>query len=652
MKSEKRRWPAIAGVALCILTLTVSIFLQEAGYFTYLDGDTASEVIMAKRQADTRSLIQMDWLHSTEVHILYAHAFYALAFAFTDSFMWARIIGNTIAFVCGMLSVVYLCRKMGLSTAKGLWTAALLPVTTSTLYATNITIGGYYIVHLSFAYLGAALWLEAGSVSKGKRRALISAALFMLLCGIEGLLSVRYVLSFICPMVVVAGLEMMLAPQMSRTLRDHHMRFGGVTAAGFVCCLAGFALSEILFPRLFLSGAGSATSFLFNPLNGDAMISSFAVVFADFIKLLGWNGSVPLFSSEGIVNLCIAAVLVLGGIMTVRVYRALDTKERTARRQKRMMEYAFWAFMVNLFCFVFIKGTYLNRYLITAVLFFVPALTIVVSREKNLRLRISFLACLAVMLGVGGLNMLVNTRGQREAAQARCADMIDAAAFLVEEGYTHGYGNFWTVRVVEELTEGRLTSVGISLDDTEEDAVSPVSPGMIRWLEPDGVSHMDACDGKVFLLLSHEESEKLAPWLDLAEAELIYENAGFRAYGMESSEELHSDAMFLRMKLENTRYEDGVFHMDAHARMRVPAGYREVGDYAISFDCSGEPSQDSRVQVFTTRDFKLTAEQAIVQGSNEFRFELPEDDKYFMILFTSGEAQELRIAMPEICKVK
>ena len=45
MKDEKRRWPTIAGVALCILTLIVSVLLQEAGYLTYLDGDAASEVI-------------------------------------------------------------------------------------------------------------------------------------------------------------------------------------------------------------------------------------------------------------------------------------------------------------------------------------------------------------------------------------------------------------------------------------------------------------------------------------------------------------------------------------------------------------------------------------------------------------------------------
>ena len=126
MKSEKRRWPTIVGIALCILTLVVSVFLQEAGYLTYLNSDMASEMILARRQADTGSLIQMDWLYSTEIHTIHMNLLYALSFAWTDSFMWARIIGNTIGFVIGMLSCVFLCRKLGLSLAKGIWTAALL----------------------------------------------------------------------------------------------------------------------------------------------------------------------------------------------------------------------------------------------------------------------------------------------------------------------------------------------------------------------------------------------------------------------------------------------------------------------------------------------------------------------------------------------
>lgn len=652
MKSEKRRWPIAAGLILCVLTLALSVVLQEAGYLTYLNSDMASEMILARRQADTGSLVQMDWLYSTEIHTIHMNMLYALAFAFTDSFMWARIIGNTIGFVIGMLSCIFLLRKLGLSTAKGLWTAALLPFAASALYASNMTIGGYYIIHLPFAFLGAALWLEAGSVGIGRRRALMSTGLFMLLCGLEGLLSVRYVLCFICPMVVVAALDMLLAPQMSRTLRDHRLRFGGVTMAGFAACLAGFVLSEILYPRLFVSGTGSASSFMFNPLDGDAMVASLAVVFADFLKLLGWNGEVPLFSLKGIANMCIAAVLVLGGMMTVRVYRALDTKDAMARRQKRMLDYALWALLVNLFCFVFIKGTYLNRYLILAVLFFLPALTVVVTREKNARLKLSFLLCFAAMLGTTGLNLTMDTRAQRADAQARGADLMDAAQVLMDAGYTHGYGDFWDIRVMQERTQGKLTFAGVVTAQTEEGAVSSVSLDMIRWLEPADASHMNACEGKTFLILQHEKAQELEAWLNFTGAPVIHENGTFVVYGFEGSQQVVNLMLLGKMKLENAEYENGVYTMREGARMRVPTTFREAGEYALTFVCEGTPAQDSRAAVYTTNRFMVTGEQAIAQGENTLRFALEQDDKYFMILLTAGGTQEIRISDLQLERVR
>jgi len=274
----------------------------------------------------------------------------------------------------------------------------------------------------------------------------------------------------------------------------------------------------------------------------------------------------------------------------------------------------------------------------------------VLIRERSMRLRIVFALLLCGQLGFGGVQMLADAYRTEPQAEQDQADMMDAAAFLMEEGYTHGYGNFWTVRMVEELTEGRLTFAGVDLAQTEEGAPSPVSLDMIRWLEPDGASHLDACEEKVFLLLSKDEKEKLAPWLALSGAEWIYENETYAAYSLESSQELHSKAMFLRMKLENARYADGVFEMDAQGRMRVPTGYREAGSYALRFGCEGEPAPQSKVQIYVTKDFVVLAEQEIIPGENELQFELAQDDKYFMILFTSGEAQGLRIEMPRLEK--
>ena len=109
---------------------------------------------------------------------------------------------------------------------------------------------------------------------------------------------------------------------------------------------------------------------------------------------------------------------------------------------------------VNVFCFVFIEGAYLNRYLILAVLFLVPVLAIVVTRERNAYLRRLFLLLLSVQLGLSAMLLLADTREQEIQARERGRDMMEAASFLQEEGYTHGYGTFWNVRVMQERTQG------------------------------------------------------------------------------------------------------------------------------------------------------------------------------------------------------
>ncbi len=639
----KKRGSVVLGVLLCVLTLTLSVVLQKEGYLTYLNSDMASEVILAKRQVDTHSLVQMDWIYSTEVHLLHMNLFYAVGFLFTSSYFLARVIGNVLGFLLGMGTCVYLIKRLGITErggGAGLITASLLPLAASTLYASNMTIGGYYIIHIPFAFMTAGLWLSAGRMDRTPRETLPVCIAFVCICLLEGLLSVRYMLCFICPMVVVSILE---AVKPQEKPGKHTVWLTRLTIIGFVAALLGFAAAEILVPRLFFSGVGAASSFVFNPLDGEAMAQAALTIFADFLKLLGWRGNVPLFSAAGIVNGCVAGVLFLGIWMALRVYRRMDEQDARTFTQKRMMRYALAAFGVNVFCFVFIKGAYLNRYLILAVLFLVPVLAIVVTRERNAYLRRLFLLLLSVQLGLSAMLLLADTREQEIQARERGRDMMEAASFLQEEGYTHGYGTFWNVRVMQERTQGALTFTGVVPVETEEGAASDVSLDMIRWLEPDEASDLDICPGKTFLLLTKEEEEQLSPWLALTGAPQIYENDTFTIYGFGSSQEFVGDMLWGKMKLEHASLENGAWRVQAGGRMRVPTTWREAGSYVLRFTCEGSPAEDSVVQLYTTREFTILEEQKIASGENEISFTLNQDDKYFMILIRGGAADELVI---------
>ena len=628
------------GAALCVLALVFSVWLQKAGYLIYLNSDMASEVILANRQAQTHSLIQMDWLYSTEIHSIHMNLFYALAFLLTPSYEAVRIIGNTFVFVLGMAACAGLCSACGLSLGAALCVSAMLPLAASAVYASNMTIGGYYIIHLIFGFWGVSLWLRAA-----RRQRKRDKAAFALLCLVEGLCSVRYVLCFLCPMVAVAGLDWLLSAG-KRTRRDAHTRFLTVTLAGFAMGALGYAASEILYPRLFASGVGGAGSFVFNPLDGPAMGQTLWTVFADFLKLIGWRGGVALFSPEGAANLMIAAVLLLGAISARRAYAGLNPEDERGWMGRRVMQYAAAAFGVNLFCFVFVQGTYLNRYLILAVIFFVPALGVTLHGLESGRLRRLLLLAVCGQLALSAGLMLRDTRAAAPEAEARGADMMEAADYLTEIGYMHGYGTFWNVRVMQERTQGALTFTAVAPVETEEGAVSSVSLDPIRWLEPAAYSRLDICKGRTFLLLTREEETQLAPWLAMTGAPKLHENDTFAIYGFASSMRLCGDMMLGKMKLENAAFEDGAYTLYPGGRMRVPTSWREKGNYILKLSCEGE---GGTVQAFATHSFERIGEAALVPGENSVRFTLKDDDKYFMLLIKSAE-NEIRLTNLELLK--
>ena len=650
---RKISWKTGVGIALCVVTLVLSIVLQKAGYLTYLNSDMSAEIILARQQANSGHLIETNWLHSTEIHTIHMNLLYALSFLFTDSYFAARVIGNTIGFVLGMAAHVYLCRKMGLSYGCALCTTALLPLAASVLYAANMTVAGYYIVHLSFAYLGTGLWLSSAQHARRRGKGLLLLLGFLAFFVVEGLMSVRYVLCFACPMLVTGVLDMIFAPEESHSLRDVHGRFFVVTMLGFAACVAGYVFSEIVYPHVFVSGVGAASSFLFNPLDGQQMLDTLMVIFADFLKLLGWRGSVALFSAEGIVNLCVAAMLVLGTIMTVRVYRSLKERDAASRAQKRLMRYAVYAVLVNLFCFVFVKGTYLNRYLIVAILFLIPMLAVVLQRERNKRLWGMFVLVLCVGLGLSSVVLLRDTVRQEKVARENGQKMMDAADYLLEKGYTHGYGTFWLVRLMEERTEGAITFTVVAPEETETGAAVPEIMNLMRWGEMDHMSDLDISPQKAFLLLTPAERDRVGAWLEHIQAPVIFENEQYCVYGFESSQAFGMAMQEGRMTLDNAQaLGGGVYRIGAGGRLRMPPGWREEGAYTLSFDLEGELQGDSVVRIYSTSQFKIIAEKALSSGENQVSFAIEDDDKYFMIQIHAGSTDGLTVSRLELDKEK
>ena len=621
-KNRRETFAILAALVLCVLSLAFSISLQRAGYLTYLNSDMASEVILGRRQYETGSPVQFDWLYSTEVHTLHMNLLYALAFHFTASYRAARILGNTWGFLIAMGALYALLRRLRVGRAPAIACTALLPFAASALYASNMTIGGYYIVHLPFGYGMAALFLSAREGRRGRGAALCA------LCLLMGFLSVRYVLCFVCPLLAAAVLPLLLAPETPKAGRE--IRLG---LAAFLFCAAGYAAAEVIVPRLFVSGSGAASSFTFVPLDGKAIFETLCVVCADALKLLGFRGEATLFSAAGIVNLLSVAVWAGGILLFCRASRRFTEGGDVSCGW--MLRFSALAFLVNLFCFLFLRGAYLNRYLILAAVFFVPCLPLLLEAENNAFLRRGFSAALCLLLLLSGAVLFRETQRQEAENEIRGADLMDAGDYLLAEGYTKGYGTYWNIRVLEERTNGLLTFTGIVPEETEAGAPVPMAPSLIRWLEPDERSRTDWAPGKTFLLLTRDEEEQLSPWLAFAKAQPLFENPTFAIYGMDSGEALFSAMFFGRAKLTDAAYARDAWRFSAGGRLRVPTSFLHGGEYQVTFRCEN-PAEDAFIRAYRTASFQPVAEQPLQNGENRFSFSLPGDDKYFLLLIEAG----------------
>lgn len=633
LRERKRGSGIAAGAVLCLLSLALCVLYQRAGYLAYLDGDIAAEILLAHRQAQTGRALLLDWMYSTEIRILSPNLLYALAFLFDVSYETARIVGNTLGLALLMASCALLLRQCGLGWGAALAAAAALPLTAGTVYGYAMTVGGFYIFHCIFGMLAALLWLRA--CGRGSRGATLAYAL---LCAAEAFLSVRYVLCYICPAMAVALLSVLTARDTPSALGGERRRVLLTTGAGFAACLLGYAASEVIIPRLFHSGVGAADTFHFGTLSAEALGTQLWRILIDLLRLMGWQNGARLFSPAGAVNLCIAATLVLGTLLLVRACRAAHGQEETGRR---MILLALGAAGVNLFSFLFIEGTYINRYLIPALVLLLPAVAVAAARERNRLLSGTFALVLAVQLLTA--QGLLLSRAPQDAArmEAEQAELMEAAAYLTDEGYTHGYGTYWNVRLLEERTEGKLSFATMMPMDNEEGAVCPVSPELMRWMEPYDAALMDACPGKTFVLLSREEEERLAQWLRWTGAPLLFENGGYCVYGFESSQAFFSDMLLGKAKLENARWEDGGLTLGEGGRARVPTSWLEAGAYEVELTC--DAGEGGVLRAYKDSDFRMIEECPLAQGENRMRFSLPQEDKYFMLLLKNEGGDVLRV---------
>lgn len=479
---EKRNWKAAIWKALPYLWLLGGFLLMLLYHMgpgrSLVDGDMGGEMILSdllNQEGDF--LLSKNWYYATEIHVFFMQIiFRPLLLIFPDNWHMVRVVGTALIYIINSLGCFFMLRQMGVKN-HGIWCIAALlwPVGMWRLFLGLY--GGQYLVYDFFTcyILGLILFLSKKNWKgiSGKAMAGQVACAFMLgfLSLAGGVNGIRETMMLFAP--VCAGIFFILAVHTYEkhpvslkewiTVCNKELKLTGWILYGLFFNVAGYAYNLLVLMKKY-EYQSNTTMKLTENFSLNHWISSVS----DFFGLFGYGGNVRLLSVKGISSACGIAIALLLLFVTIRLF--FLRKKMTLGQEFLFASYIGGLVVCGL---AFGHMTDMNepRFWLPFMIFGFVAFQIAADVEEfslpHMR-EIAGIAVAVLIIGasVGTMKTQIDTPHQGRAKNQNLAD------FLVENGYTQGYAEFWTANSVTELTSGKVHVRPLMYNETFE---------MITW---------------------------------------------------------------------------------------------------------------------------------------------------------------------------
>lgn len=444
-KNKKMRLPVL---------VLIGIFLADIFYIARYgrnlwNSDVASEMILGRLLNQTGGLLSDQWYYSTEIHVVGVELYYKPAMAlFPDDWHAAQIFAAA-AGQLGLIAAGLYVTWAGYLGARGIWWIAAMICPVSRWYAWNVLFNFPYLPYVTANLFAFGILLQSLH-QPGKYRFLLYllGVALSFACGMNG---VRMMMIFYAP--VLLGLMWLLLRKMrverkslSRTLQDYPelKRLAGMTVLLFFSNGFGMIVNKKVLATLYsFKSFGDMT---WNDLSFSNMLTALGQLFG----LFGWHSGDPVLSLAGIASLISLFAAAAMTVVVFRRARQLDTADTT---------YSFMFFSILqmvLLCLVaygnitYYNASYWTTHLPFLFLLFMASLPKkfpkpfkpAVFRSAFL---IYFLCC-----------SLATYKNPYMPGVPDSRKLQNAAAWLVENGYTQGFGRFWDANVLTALSDGKI----------------------------------------------------------------------------------------------------------------------------------------------------------------------------------------------------
>lgn len=483
------RWfPWIWLVAAYCITMGVLCVYGRS----YIDSDMASEMILSQILNEEGGLLTTQWWYSTELRVFCVQPAYRIGlFIFPNDWYAAQMLGQGLLLLAVIGAYLYMGHGMKLRQC-GVWGAAALACPFGVCYLWYGLLGGFYLPHMFWILLSLGAILHLVRV-QGKKFTILHGVILFVSSLASGLNGLKGMMGFYIPMFLVAfavlGLQWHQKPQQVPFLEK---RLVLATVASVITSGVGYFLYSTV-----LAASHDAISYNSRKWNTlDPVV--FLNKLADFLSLFGYpidssvGGDVGVFSIIGIlcaIGLIIAAAIVISLVRLLQRWRELSSLQRVAP----ILLLTACLFQGAIFAWTGQPSDTSPYQWLTVIPLVFPVLQLEGETEhfslKFTRRAIAIVYCVCFVLVSIGSGMRYFTGGYR--VNPHLEEVCD---WLVEQGYTQGYANFWNGNVLTEWSDGQIEVWVPTNFNTMEPS---------QWLQK--TSHAQPPEGKIFLLTTRDE---------------------------------------------------------------------------------------------------------------------------------------------------
>jgi len=495
MKINERLVCVLIIAVLISLLVFISVFSYSHGW-QWIDSDHSSEMILGKLLAEENAFVSPNWLYSNEIRLVYQTIFTMPLFKLLGDYEnWAlirslNILLNNIVLV---LSFVFLMKSMNIRIKWVLICSLFLIMPLSMTYWDIVTFGGYYIFFIAQLFFCLGLFFRLVCHDNALKTKPFAFSLFLLLSFVLGLQGIRSPLVFHVPLLLTC-VYMWLG-------KKKHPIFLG--CFGFAACCAGYFANNLL--HLW---------FRFHSYGDMRLDNIFANFFsklnrslANLAGFFGFSAGSRFFSAQGFFSVAaifVTVILLYNVYKIFRKARTLNDSNGEIREFTFMPVFFVVSISFNIFIFIIVEQTIIDRFFIPFMVFYIPLTAILFEyAEKTygrLKYRVIICGIALFIFGQGFLNF--QSLAERDINSIRKPYIH----YLVDNELKYGFATFWNANVSTELSNGKVEIAG--LHPRMNPGAGTAGTNLFRLMEhliP--VQFLDPShhEGESFLLLTSEE---------------------------------------------------------------------------------------------------------------------------------------------------